>query len=498
MKKFVSFVAATAIMTSGASALATDVNAASYNYSYATAKASTAKSSTKKRTGKELTYEQAYNRLKDLEFVTNPVPLETTTSDETDTKPTTNTKPNQNNTSTKPNQSTQQNTKGAVYMTDHKGNAIATSSLVHRSYLTKTQQYLYDIIRTVVASGEKNVTFNNYYSRIDVSYAYNAVTDDNPYLVWLHNFSYGKQSTEGVKSINFTYDSALVKDRVGTVQLMDDYLKPMLDKASKMSTDIDKVKFVHDWLIYNVNDGSAKSSDMYYHKAYSAIVDKKGVCAAYTNAFTYCMQKLGIPCTMLAGTTWSGGGHCWNLVKVGGDWYECDVYWDDVLTKAETDYTYTCFMQTTTSLKAYDTYNGKSRTRYVDCECLPLAKGTKYSPDNYRYSNGSNFRDLAKVVITQRTNTSTVRGYTASSNDANLPNGWYKYKAVMVPGKETLSKSDWTKDGKFYYIEKGNGYYYVYDTAYDNYYWVKSDLSVIRWYMYSKKNPNTGVWTSLK
>ena len=69
MKKFVSFVAAMAIMTSGASALATDVNAAAYNYNYATARASTTKASSTKRTGKQLTYKQAYNRLKDLGFV---------------------------------------------------------------------------------------------------------------------------------------------------------------------------------------------------------------------------------------------------------------------------------------------------------------------------------------------------------------------------------------------------------------------------------------------
>lgn len=502
MKKFVSFLAAMAIMTSGASALATDVNAAAYNYSYATARVSTTKASSTKRTGKKLTYKQAYNRIKDLSIVSGSTPAPTTT------KPTTNTKPNQNNTSTKPNQNTQQNTTGAVYMTDHKGNAIATSSLVSRSYLTKTQQYLYDTIRMALASGEKNVTFNNYYSRIDVSYAYNAVTSDNPYIVWVLNYSFGKQGTDGVKSLNFTFDSALVKDRAGTVQLMDDYLKPMLDKASKMSTDIDKVKFVHDWLIYNVNDGSAKSSDMHYHMAYAAIVDKMGVCSAYTNAFTYCMQKLGIQCTMLAGTTWNGTGHCWNLVKVGGDWYECDVYWDDVITKSETDFTYTCFMQTTASLQAYDTYNGKSRTCYANCECLPEANGTKYSPANYRYSNGSNFKDLAKVVITQRTNTSTVRGYAASAGytqynntittkpsttKSSLPSGWYKYKSIIIPGKKSISQSDWTKEGKFYFIERSSGTYYIYDTAYDNYYkWIGS-TSKIQWYNYK-----TGCWETLK
>lgn len=492
MKKFVSFVAAMAIMTSGASALATDVNAAAYNYNYTTARVSTTKASSTKRTGKQLTYKQAYNRLKDLGFVTGASPAQTTTN------PTTNTKPNQNNTSTKPNQNTQQNTASAVYMTDHKGNAIATSSLVHRSCLTKTQQYLYDTIKDAASKGLTSVTFNNYYSRIDVSYAYNAVTDDNPYLVWVHNYSNGIQGVKGVKSINFTYDSTLVKDRAGALQLMDDYLKPMLDKASKMSTDIDKVKFVHDWLIYNVNDGSAKASDMHYHVAYSAIVEKKGVCAAYTDAFTYCMQKLGIQCTMLAGTTWNGTGHCWNLVKVGGDWYECDVYWDDVITKSETDYTYTCFMQSTASLKAYDTYNGKSRTRYANCEGLPVAKGTKYSPDNYRYSNGSNFKDLAKVVITQRTNTSTVRGYAASSNDTSLPNGWYKYKAIIISDKKSISESDWTKDGDFYYIANGNNGYYVYDVAYDNYYYAAEDLSTIKWYKYPSKSSKVGMWMKLK
>ena len=500
MKKFVSFVAAMAIMTSGASALATDVNAAAYNYNYATARASTTKASSTKRTGKQLTYKQAYNRLKDLGFVGGTTQNNKPANNTQTTKPSnTTSNTNKPTTSTKPNQNTQQNTTGAVYMTDHKGNAISTSSLVFRSYLNKNQQYLYDTIKDAASKGLTSVTFNNYYSRNDIAYAFNAVTADNPYLVWLHNYSNGVvDKKKGIKSINLSCDATLLKDRAGAVQLMDDYLKPMLDKASKMSTDIDKVKFVHDWLVYNVNDGSAKSSDMHYHMAYSAIVEKKGVCYAYSSAFTYCMQKLGISCTILSGTTWSGGAHSWNLVKVGGDWYECDVYWDDVITKSETDYTYTCFMQSTASMKAYDTYNGKSRTRYFYCDNLPLAKGTKYSPDNYRYSNGSNFKDLAKVVITQRTNTSTVRGYTASSGNKSLPSGWYKYKAINILGKKTISESDWTKDGDFYYIEKTNndkttGNYYVYDTEYDNYYYTDSSLNSISWYNYK-----TGVWKTLE
>ncbi len=483
--------AAMAVMTG---TLAAEVNAEAYQYSTARVVESTASST--KRTGKQLTYKQAYNRLKDLSIFSGSSPAQTTT------KPATTAKPNQNNTSTKPNQNTQQDKKDAVYMTDHKGNAIPTSNLVFRSTLTTNQQYLYDTIKDAVSKGLTSVAFNNYYSRYDIILAYIGVKYDNPYLVWFDSYNWGTSNKQGINSINFIYDSTLVKDRAGAVQLMDDYLKPMLDKASKMSTDIDKVKFVHDWIIYNVNDGSKKSnvnsSNGYYHVAYAAVVDKMGVCAAYADTFTYCMQKLGIQCTSVSGTTWNGVSHKWNLVKVGGDWYECDVYWDDVITKSETDYTYTYFMQTTASLKAYDSYNGKSRTRFYYSESLPVANGTKYSPDNYKYANGSNFNNLAKVVITNKTNTSSVKNYTASSKNTSLPSGWYKYKAINILGKKTISESDWTKEGKFYYIEKTNngkstGNYYIYDTAYDNYYYADSSLSSISWYNYK-----TGVWTTLK
>lgn len=208
--------AAMAVMTG---TLAAEVNAEAYQYSTARVVESTASST--KRTGKQLTYKQAYNRLKDLSIFSGSSPAQTTT------KPATTAKPNQNNTSTKPNQNTQQDKKDAVYMTDHKGNAIPTSNLVRRSYLTKTQQYLYDTIKDAVSKGLTSVTFNNYYTVTDVNYAYNAVMGDNPYLVWVHNYTNGVKNKQGVKSINFTYDSALVKDRAGTVQLMDDYLKPM-------------------------------------------------------------------------------------------------------------------------------------------------------------------------------------------------------------------------------------------------------------------------------
>lgn len=482
MKRIISLLAAVTIAFSGMGSLAVDAGAVS-NTTIAAAKASTTK--TTKRTGKLLTYQEAYDRLKNLSFVTGEAP-NSGNSEETGAAPST--------------------TNDVVTMTDYNGRALSSSMYVYRNTLNSEQRYLYDTIKYAADRGEKSVTFKKGYKRDDINIAFNSVISDNPHMVWLFSYTYGKKQNNAYNSINLVYDAATLKDMAGSVQLMDDYLKPVLDKASKMSSDIDKVKYIHDWLIYSVNDGSSKSNDMHSHMAYYAIVEKKGVCSTYSSAFQYCMQKLGIVSTVVSGTTWNGEGHMWNMVKVGGDWYELDVYWDDVITKSETDFTYTCFMQTTASLKAYDSYNGVSRTRFDNCSMLPIAKGTKYSPSNYNYANGSNFRDLAKVVITKRNTNSTRSGnssYTSvrttnATNKTSLPSGWYKYSPILTNlGVKSLRESDWTQDGNFYYIEKTRngknlGIFVIYDAAYDNYYQWSSNGKTIMWYNYK------GAWQTLK
>lgn len=387
-------------------------------------------------------------------------------------------------------------------MTDYKGKALSDSMYVRRNTLNKNQRYLYDTIKAAADKGETVAKFNKAYSYNDVTTATVAVIVDNPYMVWVKNFSYGTKTKSGYTSSYIRYVPDLLEDKAGALQTMDDYLKPVLDKASKMSSDIDKVKYIHDWLIYNVNDGADKIDDMYYHGAYAAVVNKKGVCQAYYSAFIYCMQKLGIVSTAVHGTTWNGEQHGWNMVKVGGDWYELDIYWDDLITKSETDFTYTCFMQTTASLTAYDTYDGVSRMRndYDGSTLLPIAKGTKYSPDNYSYTNGTNFSDLPKVVITKKKTVNASKATSsASKSTTTLPSGWYKYKPILTRlDKDTLNKSDWTKDGNFYYIEKerngkGLGVFVIYDVEYDNYYVWTGSGKVIMWYNYK-----TAAWEKLR
>ena len=62
--------------------------------------------------------------------------------------------------------------------------------------------------------------------------------------------------------------------------------------------------------------------------AYSALVNGKTVCAGYSRAFQYIMNKLNITTYYVTGKS-QGESHAWNIVKLGNGYYNIDLTWDD-------------------------------------------------------------------------------------------------------------------------------------------------------------------------
>ena len=116
---------------------------------------------------------------------------------------------------------------------------------------------------------------------------------------------------------------------------VDQVIKTVIKKG--MSTR-DKVKAVHNWLIRNVKydyDNYLRGTvPKVSHTSKGALVRGLAVCDGYSKAFMKIMRKLKIPCRMLAGVS-EGGGHAWNLVKVGGKWLHVDVTFDDPIVNGK-------------------------------------------------------------------------------------------------------------------------------------------------------------------
>ncbi len=79
-----------------------------------------------------------------------------------------------------------------------------------------------------------------------------------------------------------------------------------------------KVKKAHDYLIRHMQ------YDDRYYTPYDAFMKGRGMCMSYALAFQRILQEMQIPCIYV-----KGKNHAWNMVKIGGRWYNVDVTWDD-------------------------------------------------------------------------------------------------------------------------------------------------------------------------
>jgi transglutaminase/protease-like cytokinesis protein 3 len=108
----------------------------------------------------------------------------------------------------------------------------------------------------------------------------------------------------------------------------------IIEAASLLESDYEKEKYVHNALLELIEyDEEAEMNQ----NAYGAIVDGRCVCAGYSRAFQYILNELQIPVYYVTGIS-QETDHAWNIVRIGGKYYNVDLTWDD-----QTPDRYLCF-----------------------------------------------------------------------------------------------------------------------------------------------------------
>ncbi len=208
---------------------------------------------------------------------------------------------------------------------------------------------------------------NKEISRKELSNAFEALFYDHPELFWLetaYSASYRK-SGDCIKielEFNSTADSF-----DNSKKEFDDAANEILDAASGLSSDFDKEKYVHDALAKRDSYSLAAPLNQ---SAYSSLVNGETVCAGYARAFQYLMQELKVPAYFCAG--YAGEAHAWNIIKLGDDYYNLDVTWDDTEDDKVCNYDY--FNKT-------DADFSKDHARRTLSVYLPACVGVEYAYD---------------------------------------------------------------------------------------------------------------------
>ncbi len=108
--------------------------------------------------------------------------------------------------------------------------------------------------------------------------------------------------------------------------VVDDFIS---NNITRGMGDFEKEIAAHDFIISNCVYGYPENEEDAY-TAYGALVLNKSVCDGYAEAFFLIMSCMGIDCDIVVGST-EEGLHAWNQLKLGGEWYNVDLTWDDSL-----------------------------------------------------------------------------------------------------------------------------------------------------------------------
>ncbi|SPF43800.1 Ig-like domain-containing surface protein (fragment) [Candidatus Desulfosporosinus infrequens] len=147
-------------------------------------------------------------------------------------------------------------------------------------------------------------------------------SDDYLSLSW-KNIGYKISGVDGNADINFTMDYLTTKAQEDYVDAQVKQIVPTL--ITSTMTDFEKEKAIHDWIIKNVSYDYVTEQ----RTAYAALKTGKTVCAGYAMLTEKMMTEAGVNSIIVTGSI-PGGLHAWNMVQVGGNWYQFDATNDAV------------------------------------------------------------------------------------------------------------------------------------------------------------------------
>lgn len=203
---------------------------------------------------------------------------------------------------------------------------VAQTDEGHQEYyfrqLTEEEQRVYREILTGLRSRDEQfyLTLSDDDS---IDRTYHAVLKDHPEIFWVHNrekiykttysgkdycmftpgYSYSESETEEIKAAmetSFQEVSSLIPDE---------------------TSDYEKVRIVYTYVIDNTQYKTGADDQ----SIAGVFWKKSAVCAGYAGAVQYLLERLGIPCIYVDGSTEeSTEGHAWDIVKIGESYYYVD------------------------------------------------------------------------------------------------------------------------------------------------------------------------------
>lgn len=203
---------------------------------------------------------------------------------------------------------------------------VAQSEEGHQKYyfkqLNEEEQRVYRELLKGIRAREKD--FYLTLSQDDsIDRCYHAVLKDHPEIFWVHNHEKIYKTTYSDSDYcTFTPGYIYTESEISEIQnAMEAGFQEVSSLIPADASDYEKVRIVYTYVIdntqYQASDDDQSIAGVFWKK--------EAVCAGYAGAVQYLLERIGVPCIYVDGSTQgSTEGHAWNIVKLDGEYYYVD------------------------------------------------------------------------------------------------------------------------------------------------------------------------------
>lgn len=332
-----------------------------------------------------------------------------------------------------------------------------TQTEVHTDYAydTLTSSYSKDLYikigQNITNAYAPTITVDGELDDYLIAQAVEAYKNDHPENFWL----------KGVD--NYTNYDSYTKIALTYTRENDD----LLEAKSKFDAAVDaalqnaplrgafaKEEYANNYIVdkctYDSNAANSSSVDGDENDAYGALVQGSAVCEGYARAFQLLCNRLDIDCVMISGKV-KTGNHAWNCVKIGGNWYQIDVTWND--TDGKNEYAQNDYFNLTDSVMYTDhtlspKYSDITTDEYMNLDVwcnffVPKCASDDYSYYGYKYPTLSQLDNADEICTAIAAAAKNREKYFSIVIDSNTEFD-YMYDEIVQDGylSDWLSKAN--------------------------------------------------------
>lgn len=203
---------------------------------------------------------------------------------------------------------------------------------------TLTEEYYYENLpedlreayREMYVRIMRNEDSAEIYSEItteDFWKVYYGILADHPEIFWIGKSVQVQESGLTGHVVSYEFETTVPQEERETMRgQLEAAADACLAGISQEASTYEKIKYVYEYII-NSTDYNENGQDT--QNIQSVLLYHSSVCAGYSKAFQYLLNRMGLFCTYITGTIRDGGDHGWNLVRIDDSYYYVDVTWGD-------------------------------------------------------------------------------------------------------------------------------------------------------------------------